>query len=353
MGHDPVTIKIDDKKFLMRKRRKLNFYNQNNKNFVSYCDQKFPISNAIQLPNFEGEYPITIEYRILNKLKIEISENCNYKIHLENEGTVNSGESVELHFEPLEENILRIIDTELDDSGLDIKMRVNLESFDKNEDYEKDEVIDNLNDPYIDDVGQNVFEDSDSEDVTLYYSDIEIINDIDMLEEIDYIDGGAYRAVFKIKDDNALNLHGNHSGQVIKVAKNPKGKIANRKEFETWSAVKPDKKLRKYFCPIEHKGPDFKYIIMNEAKVVSSKSDHTQKLKDKDTIIRTIGDAIDGVEPPGDTGHGLDIKYKNIAQLGDKVVLVDYPYGGSFTVDKSVIDEFEQMDEEEKFSHFI
>lgn len=338
----------------MRKRSRLNLYNKDGSNYVEYNSEEIPIINKPKLPDIEQQtYPITIEYQFRNDLKVGINDYCEYQvINPEHSQIVNSGSISTLNIDSPDEIDIYIKNCSNEtDKVMTIKIRY--EDFDKNIEYDRNEIKNKINDPYIDKTNKNVFTESDNknEENVFHYSDLEIINDVDYLQEIDYIDGGSYRLVYKIKHPNALDLSKSYKDNVIKIARSPKGIVANRKEFETWSVVRSNQTLKKYFCPIVHKGPEFKYIIMNEGDIISSKSDIVEKMKSREDIENTVREAISGIETPTG-GDAFDIKYSNIAEYDGRPVLVDYPYGGKFSFDESIIKEFEEKDEDEKYPQF-
>lgn len=150
-------------------------------------------------------------------------------------------------------------------------------------------------------------------------SDIE-----DELKGLSRIGWGFDRTVYRIETDRYGEAY---EGKVIKFGASSKNaRTANKKELETWMALKNDEKLRQHFCPIRDKGKNFKWIIMDYARPVNSflsrlKSRRKQKLVKK---------RIKNIE------ENLDLKHENIGYHEDRgVVFVDYPWGGDFITEKT------------------
>jgi hypothetical protein len=139
-------------------------------------------------------------------------------------------------------------------------------------------------------------------------------------------DKGSYRKVYKII--NNIEDTTSYKNCVLKYAKNEQGKIENKREFETWQAVKGTE-VEKYFCPIKNTIPQNNFIIMESAKVRNYDSSDALSLKKE--MKRDVN--LDNI----DRDNGSDIHYQNIGYYPprDRLVLIDYSWGADFDMLKS------------------
>jgi hypothetical protein len=134
---------------------------------------------------------------------------------------------------------------------------------------------------------------------------------------------GFDRTVFRIK----TSKYGEeYEGKVLKVGAGGKNsRNENRKELETWMAVKSRKKLGKHFCPIRDRGKNFKWIIMDYAPSIKSFLSRIKSRKKQKKIKNTLAEVEEY----------LDLKHENMGFHENRgVVFIDYPWGGNFVTEK-------------------
>lgn len=155
------------------------------------------------------------------------------------------------------------------------------------------------------------------------------------------ISNGHSRLAFKILDSSEFDfINNSNDGCIIKVAIKQTGLEENKKEIQTWQAVKGTE-LEKCFCPITNKGSNDRYIIMEEAKVLENTNKSEEYFR---SISEDIEDIIDQkVEVPDNyesfsnehndpiserrLSYNYDIFYKNVGIYNGNPVLIDYPFG--------------------------
>lgn len=200
------------------------------------------------------------------------------------------------------------------------------------------------------------FDDSDTEEVadnegladTLLenpYTDKEVSSELSLssiLEnsnDAELIGRGSYRLAFRVNpaDIDALR---ESDGGIVKVAMTPTGTEVNKQEMQTWQAVKGKIESR-LFCPVTSIGSNHKYIIMREAHNINTFDENVVK-RIEDRVISSVLFDSDDSEIPSPCAK-FDIKSRNIGTYGGTAVLIDYPYGGKFTLASDKVDEFQEQ----------
>lgn len=168
-----------------------------------------------------------------------------------------------------------------------------------------------------------------------------IVNILQKSESARYLEKGGSRIVFKIKNKSDFDFLKDSDGSIIKVARNDHNISTNRRENQTWQAVRGTE-IGKYFCPITNHGPEHKYIVMEEANGVKDQSKEYQEIANristniKQSIKKPGGFEYDPVK------HDLiesmilydyDITADNVGKYKDRYVLVDYPFGALITIE--------------------
>lgn len=149
-------------------------------------------------------------------------------------------------------------------------------------------------------------------------SDIE-----DELDGFSRIGWGFDRTVYRITTEK---YGSEYKGKVIKFGSSGKdARTANRKEMETWMALKGEKNLGRHFCPIRDRGKNFKWIIMDHAKPVNSLLKRFKSRRKQKKFRKILGEV----------DEYLDFKHENMGYHEERgVVFIDYPWGGDFITEK-------------------
>lgn len=134
-------------------------------------------------------------------------------------------------------------------------------------------------------------------------------------DSFEWIESGTTRDVYRI----TTNRYGaDYQGKVIKFARTNNRRMYNKREMQTWTAVKSSK-VGSYFCPIRLCDPHNSWLIMDNAEICLDREDakHIRNIIDERT-----------------TKNSLDIHYNNIGIHSERgKVLVDYSWGADFRID--------------------
>lgn len=186
--------------------------------------------------------------------------------------------------------------------------------------------------------------DSDS---NMHYKDVSKI--LEMSPDADRIGQGQFRDVYRINQGCFDFASEAKDGSIVKIARLERGVKANRSEMQTWQAVKSTDS-RPLFCPITSIGPDHTYIIMEKATNIGSLG-----VEIIDKVSQTVEKSFNADIEKYDGNHplamsGWDVKKSNVGIHNGKPVLVDYPYGGKFSIQsQEARDLIEQVLHEQSF----
>lgn len=140
------------------------------------------------------------------------------------------------------------------------------------------------------------------------------------LKDAEILGSGTGRIAYRIEN----NRYGTeYRGKVFKVAiPSPSGSArkTNKRELQTWQAVKSNKKLVDHFCPVRDIAGDYSWIVMDYAKPVKfSRIRSAKKKYDIEKVIEFLEE------------KDLDLHKGNIGKHPDLgIVLIDYPWGARF-----------------------
>lgn len=320
MSDQKAYISIDSRRFVLYD-NPIDLYHKNGTNFLIYNGNRIPLNIPYDFPEIMGEkVPISIKYNPhMLKIQVRLAEYITYEVtNNQNSSVITGGDSDYIYLES-STGIIYYFRSGNGENKFELK--VHFESVDDSSDYSKDEIRNSVEYMYSD----------NNEDIRTikkdesYSLDIDMLLNLDQLEGINKIGYGGYRRAFNIKDATSnLEIH-NADGDILKVASNRDGIKTNKREFQTWQAVKGTE-LEKYFCPITNRDPNYRYIIMrNASKDRELTNDQVERLKSN--IKQNISEDI--VDIPG--VHKLDIRSGNIGIYDGRKVLIDYPYGGSLS----------------------
>lgn len=300
----------------------IDLYHEDGSNFVIYNGNKIPIDIPYDFPKIMGnKVPLSIKYNPhMLKIQVRLAEYTTYEVTNNYDASViRNGDSNYVYLDS-STDLTYYFRSENGDNKFELT--VHFESINESSDYSEDDIRDSLEYMYSKNNGKNI--ETIKKD-GLYSLDINILLNLDKLAGIDKIGSGGYRRVFNITD-NISNLNSNNiKGEIVKVALNRDGIKTNKREFQTWQAVKGTE-LEQYFCPITNRGPNYRYIIMKDASKDRELTDD-QVNEFKSIIKQYISEDI--VDIPGI--HKLDIRSSNIGTYNGQKVLIDYPYGGSLS----------------------
>jgi hypothetical protein len=319
MTQKPYLI-IGNKKFVLYG-DSIDLYHEDRQNFVIYQGDKIPINLDFNLPDIRGRtVPISIKFSSdIWRIQISQAEYSEYKISNNiNSSVVHSGESDYIDISGGSTELKYYFRT-----SKETKNNFNL-TFEfgsiGNKDYSENDIENSINRMYSDTDDSIETIEKDGE----YSLDLNLLLNLDKFDNVYVIGTGGYRRVFKISD-KVPELDDSFVDKVVKVAFDMKGVESNRREHQTWQAVKSIgiDELQSLFCPIVDRGPSYRYIVMEAA------SDGFVTSEKVDEIKSTIKKYMDSnsVDIPG--SHNLDIRSGNIGEYDGRKVLLDYPYGGS------------------------
>lgn len=134
-------------------------------------------------------------------------------------------------------------------------------------------------------------------------------------DRFEWIESGTTRDVYRI---NTNKYGADYQGKVIKFARTSNRRMYNKREVQTWTAVKSSN-IGSYFCPIRLFDPNNSWLIMDNADICLDRED--------------ANDMRDIIEERT-TKDSLDIHYNNIGVHPKRGrVLVDYSWGADFRID--------------------
>lgn len=331
MGNRSKIVRVANREFAVDRESVIRIYgDEDNNTCVLYNGEKFRIDNEYNLQNSEIDKSVKLTFESF-ETKITIPNSSNYSAYIEKENMlVTSGDifTIENH---MEQSSFMISEGDtIPTEGVDVNVSVEPVKFKSKEDVEER----TLQKMYEDDTSIETLESEDavSEDSeSIHFSDLHALSDFENASYLDKIGFGAYRKVYEITDASKIGHITKSDNAVIKVAKNTYGVRSNKREFQTWCAVKGTH-LEKYFCKILNRGPEFRYIVMKKADQVIFDAEPEERSSAKHEMRKMIQNEIeeDSIETPND--HGLDITYDNIGKMDgeDTYKFIDYPFGGSF-----------------------
>lgn len=332
MGDKLRIVKVENRDFVVGRDSGIEIYGSEDGSInVIYRGEKFKIDSRLEIENAERYQSVRLDFEVYST-KLTIPEESNYSAYIKGKDKlVSPGESFVV--DPYIEKSSIIISANnrgLED-GIEVQVSIkggNLES----KDSERDKKLHGM---YEDNTSINIVESentvNDGSDSS-YFSDILNLSNLDSVEYLDRIGEGGYRDVYEIVDKSEIShIVQSEENAVIKVAKSEQGVEANKREFQTWCAVKGTN-LERYFCKILNRGPEFRYIIMKKVDNLLLNEDSNKRSEIKYGMRDKIRDKIDEktVESPGN--HGFDISYDNLGKTGDEdsYKFIDYPFGGRF-----------------------
>lgn len=204
-------------------------------------------------------------------------------------------------------------------------IRIDIQSVNEREDdsKEQDKYVDNLINAYSDKEIGSILDSNIDEDKRIKSK---LKKDPDTIR----IDRGFSRVVFKITENSKYsNFMLEGDGKILKLAVglDRASLKENKKEVQTWQAVKGTD-LEQYFCPITSFGPDYRYIIMEEANVKRSNKEMADNIRDiLDKKCKVPDDAEAEDISQSKMSYEYDIRPDNIGIYNGNPVLIDYPFG--------------------------
>lgn len=288
--------------------RPISLFGRSDYLFIKYQNGEKRTDAKLNLSNKKNhKAPIKIDYyNDTNELKFIVRPFSDYELE-SSDLYVKRGGVGRVDLSDKEEMIVHFID----------KSRINhtkLHIYWKDIDSPENSDIDSpYNYPQDSDTNRN--KDGDSEN--------RIIKILEETDGVEYINDGGYRNVYYDKENTVRATHTKIDGNIIKVGRHAGGVTANRKEVQTWQAVKGSE-IEKYFCPITNIGPDHRYIVMKFAgsEVTTIDSNRLDTILSKSIYNHTNEQVT----------HGLDISSSNIGIFDGRPVMIDYPYGGNFEI---------------------
>lgn len=319
MTHKPCLI-MGDKKFVLYG-DSIDLYHEDGQNFVIYQGDEIPVNLDFDFPDIKGRtVPISIKFSVdIFRIQIRQAEYSEYKISNNmNSSVVHSGESDYIDVSGASTELKYYFRT-----SNETKDNFNLTfEFDSvgNKDYSEDNIKDKMNRMYSDTSDSIETVENDGE----YSLDLNLLLNLDQFDNVYLIGTGGYRRAFKISG-KVPELDDSFVDKVVKVAFDMKGVESNKREHQTWQAVKSIgiDELQSLFCPIVDRGPSYRYIVMEDASEGFVTNEKVDEIK---STIKKYMDS-NSVDIPG--SHNLDIRSGNIGEYDGRKVLLDYPYGGS------------------------
>lgn len=302
--------------------------------FIVKDNKKYAINTSAWFGDKEqNKYPIKFTY-INDEIKIRLEEFAISYININNY-TIPPGESSVYNID--DDSFLKIKITESSEQiypALDVKF--DYVNYDKeNSGSGKD-----LLNPYKDNDNLNNKKFEDIDDIT------KIEYTLSRKLGANQIDAGVFRTVYDISDVD-LSFHIESDGDIIKLAKDERSIDANKKETQTYQAVKGTE-IEKFFCPITNIGPDHKYIVMKKAQIsdneINSVSENYTAIGEHKTYVGLIEDILNTaiIDPNGSVS---DICEKNLGEYKGRNVIIDYQFGGNIYVDAGRLYDEPNIDE--------
>lgn len=308
-------IYIFNKKFVLYE-DPIYLYRKNGQDFLEYQSNVIELDSTPELPQIKGRKPIKIKYYTdVMMVKVEISDIVNYNIKNNyNSKSIRYNGYNSIYIKEDKELKLRFI------KNKNVKFTINFKYEINNTEHKETKIKNTINEIYNSD---NATENTVVNKNNNYCLDIELLLNLEKIDGVKNIGSGSHRKVFKIEEDN-LSFIQDLSGRVIKVAKNKKGIESNEQEFKAWKSSNKNAELNSILCPVTSRGPDYKYIVMKDASI----SDKSIIDEDVEYIKKKIKKYTDKDSISGQ--YSLDIRKENIGYINDRLVLLDYPYGGKF-----------------------
>lgn len=309
--------------------------------------------NLIYCDKNNGEPPIRFTYEG-DKIIVDISDFANFYARPKMQEPISSGEKVSLTIDKDDDVIVDIIETKGYNGP---KQRIKFELI-KLDGSQEEEIPDRFMNTYNrkTEIESNKYEDTDELARMEYILSREL--------EAECIGTGAYRRAYNVSGLDPSFLD-ESDGDIIKLAKEAEenqGIKANRKEIQTYQAIKGTE-IEKFFCPITGIGPNHKYIVMKEADVNNNNihkvsKNYTNIDDEHESYVELIKDILQTaiIHQNRDV---RDIRDDNVGELNGRNVIIDYQFGGNFHIDagrlygEPNVDEKEQEEIEEKLNNFI
>lgn len=309
-------IKVANKKVEIGK-SKLEIYEKNNRTIIKAGDKMSSTSVSYGLGS---NNPSPIEIKILKNDNFRISNNMsNILLKMDNKD-VEPGQSAEIDLDSKNQDLwletIKVVNRSKSEEIFEIRI------VEKEESDERSDLGDYLNQPY-----------DASESSIKHFKDISEV--ADRSELATKIGSGQFRDVYKI-DSSKIPIKQAKKGSIVKIANSRRGVRANRSEAQTWQSVRSTAN-RDLFCPITFVGPNHKYIIMKEAKNVGRlKTNIIEQLEKQIKSSLHLDSSSYEIKHPF-RQSGWDIKKSNVGTYRNNPVLVDYPYGGKFSIEEDNI----------------
>lgn len=186
------------------------------------------------------------------------------------------------------------------------------------------------------------------------YNDDSGASNFDMIEQlannfnkdpvVTQINSGGSRIAYKVTDTSKYGFLRNGDGCIVKLAKNSRAQKDNRKEFQTYNAVKQTN-VSKYFCPITNSAKNHRAIVMEEADVEAtggssgfgSKAKMIEEALAKKVEFNpneniSLDNDIEDETSEKQLKFQFDINSKNVGIYNGDPVLIDYPYGARVNI---------------------
>lgn len=325
-------IVIDDMEFVFTEGSYIEFFSENENNYILYNGEKYNISNRYDLPHNQNS--IRIKSKIQDEVSIISSDNHSYAVSFsDRDDTIYPGQSDSQFLSLFGQKPATVYIHNIDNSPSDnLQISFLGEYTEDIIDTDEGEIENQFSNMYD---SKNQIETIKSKNTIVddnnikYYTDIEVISDADKINYLSNIGSGSFRVAYEILDSQKLDINMRNENIILKVSKNMDGVKSNKREFQTWQAVKGTE-LEEYFCPVYNRGSEFKYIVMEKVDDLTG-IDNSKCTEIAKNLREDIKDKIDteNIDPP--IVNDLDIYTNNIGikENGD-YVLIDYPYGGSF-----------------------
>lgn len=332
MGNRVKIVRIGNREFAVDRKTTIQIYgDKNGMVSVIYDGEIFKIDTEYPIKNAGRDESVKLTFESF-ETKITIPKTSSYTVYLEEQNQlVSPGNTflIELYMKDIpfiisdeDKSSIEGIKVHISVESIDLESKQDVESHTLQRMYEDNTSIEMLESK------DTVYEDSDS---TLF-PDTHTLSEFENSPYLDRIGVGGYREVYDVTDTSQVDhIIQSNEDAVIKIAKNRLGVEANKREFQTWCAVRGTN-LEKHFCKILNRGPEFRYIVMKKADKVMSDADYEERTTAKHEVMNKIENKIEEetIETPDD--HGFDISYGNIGKMeGDEFYkFIDYPFGGRF-----------------------
>lgn len=325
------SIVIDNMEYMFRQGSHIKLYSENNTNYLEYNMKKYKLNDRYNLPS-KNNTCIKIKSKINDEIIINVSDNIDYAVSFSyQDDTIYPGQSKSKFLPGTEETTIYVHKiSKYSENNIQIKFVG---------DYVEEDVVD-VDDEEIENQFKRMYESDTcikthnsnntiSNNDKKYYTDIDILFNASKLDCLSKIGDGSFRNVYEVLNEGKLDINIKNNKYVLKVAKNKNGIKSNKREFQTWQAVKGTE-LEQHFCPIFDRGPEYKYIIMKKVQdLTDSNSDNSSTIVDN--LRSTITDKIDKeqIDPP--LIDEFDIFSSNVGvDDNNNYVIIDYPYGANF-----------------------